>query len=117
MEQMSAMIATVSSATRLSAEVVGTSMNTILSRFSSLKLGETLEDGLDLTKYTKALAAIGVNVLNINGELRDMGSVVDDIMDKWQTLSDGQKVALAQTVGGVRQYTNMMALFNNIDKY
>ena len=113
MEQMSAMIATVSSATRQSAQVVGTSMNTILSRFASLKLCETLEDGLNLTKYTKALQTIGINVLDINGNLRDMGSVVDEIMEKWQTLNEGQKAALAQTVGGVRQYTNMMALFNN----
>ena len=117
MEQVSAMIATVSSTTRQAASTVGTAMNTILSRFESLKLGETLEDGLDLTKYTKALKTIGVNVLDINGELRNMGDVVDEIMTKWQTLSDGQKTALANTVGGVRQYTNIMALFNNQQKY
>ena len=117
MEQMSAMIATVSSTTRQAAATVGTAMNTILSRFASLKLGETLEDGLDLTKYTKALASIGVNVLDTTGNLREMGSVVEEIMEKWQTMNDGQKAALAQTVGGVRQYTNIMALFNNQDKY
>jgi TP901 family phage tail tape measure protein len=64
MEQMSSMIATISSATRLSAETVGTSMNPVLARMGSLKLGETLEDGVDLTKYTNALKSIGVNVLD-----------------------------------------------------
>jgi len=52
---MSAMIATVSSTTRQSAETIGTSMNTILSRIGGLKLGETLEDGIDLNKYSKGL--------------------------------------------------------------
>ena len=117
MEQMSAMIATVSSATRQSASVVGTALNTILSRFASLKLGETLEDGVDLTKYTKALKAVGVNVLDTTGNLREMGTIVDEVMQKWETMNESQKVALAQTVGGVRQYTNMMALFNNQAKY
>jgi TP901 family phage tail tape measure protein len=53
MEQMSSMIATVSSTTRASAESVGTSMQTILSRIGGLKLGETLEDGVNLNKYSK----------------------------------------------------------------
>jgi TP901 family phage tail tape measure protein len=117
MEQMSAMIATVSSTTRQSAEIVGTAMNTMLSRFASLKLGETLDDGVTLTKYTNALASIGVNVLDANGELRNMGNIINEIMEKWQTLSTSQKAALAQTVGSVRQYTNIMALFNNQDAY
>jgi TP901 family phage tail tape measure protein len=60
MEQMSAMISTVSSVTRQSAETIGTSMNTILSRIGGLKLGQTLEDGVDLNKYSKALASVGV---------------------------------------------------------
>lgn len=117
MDQMSAMIATVSSTTRQSAEIVGTAMNTMLSRFASLKLGETLDDGVTLTKYTNALASIGVNVLDANGELRSMGNIINDIMEKWQTLSTSQKAALAQTVGSVRQYTNIMALFNNQEAY
>ena len=117
MEQVSAMIATVSSTTRQAASTVGTAMNTILSRFSSLKLGETLEDGLDLTKYSKALKTVGVDILDTSGNLRDMGIVIDELMEKWDNLSKGQKTALANTVGGVRQQTNVMALFENQDRY
>jgi len=105
MEQMSSIIATSASVTRQSAEIIGTSWNTILSRIGGLKLGETLEDGVDLNKYSTALQAIGVNVLDASGELRDMGKVVDEIGEKWSSMSKAQQSALAQTVGGVRQYT------------
>jgi hypothetical protein len=46
-----------------------------------------------------------------------MGDVIDELGAKWQTLSKGQQSALAQTIGGTRQYTNLMALFENWDKY
>lgn len=117
MEQMSAMIATSASVTRQAPEQIGTAWNTILSRIGGLKLGETLEDGVDLNKYSKALQVIGVNVLDANGELRQMGTVVDEIGEKWNTLTTAQKSALAQTIGGVRQYTQIMAFFENFDKY
>ena len=117
MEQMSALIATSSSVTRQSAETVGTAWNTILSRITSLKLGESLEDGVDLTKYTKALESIGVSALDATGNLREAGTLIDEIGSKWQTMGEAQKAAFAQTVGGVRQYTQIMALFENFDKY
>lgn len=117
MEQMSAMIATSASVTRQAPEQIGTAWNTILSRIGGLKLGETLEDGVDLNKYSKALETIGVKVLDATGELRSMGLVVDEIGAKWDTLTTAQKSALAQTVGGTRQYTQIMAFFENFDKY
>lgn len=101
--------------TRQSAETVGTGLRTIFSRFESLKLGETLEDGVDLNKYTKAMQTIGVNVLDANGKLRDMDSILDDVAANWAKLDNTQKTAFATTVGGVRQYTNLMALFENWD--
>ena len=117
MEQMSAIVATSASVTRQAPQTIGTAWNTILSRIGGLKLGETLEDGVDLNKYSKALQTIGVNILDANGQMRDMGGVIDEIGIKWQNLSKGQKAALAQTVGGARQYTQIMAFFDNFDKY
>jgi TP901 family phage tail tape measure protein len=117
MDQMSAIVATAASVTRQAPETIGTAWNTVLGRISNLKLGETLEDGVDLTKYTKALQSIGVSVLDANGELREMGAVVDEIGEKWQTLTSAQKSALAATIGGVRQYTQINAFFENFDKY
>ena len=117
MQQMSAIVATSASVTRQAPETVGTAWNTILSRIGGLKLGETLEDGVDLNKYSSALRTVGVNILDATGQLRDMGIVIDELGGKWQTLNKGQKAALAQTIGGARQYTQIMAFFDNFDKY
>ena len=112
-----AALATVVAQTRQSASTVGNSFRTLLQRFESLKLGETLEDGVDLTKYSEALNKVGVQVLDVNGEMRDMSDVIQDLGAKWQTLSQAQKNALAQTVGGVRNANTMIAWMENFDKF
>lgn len=115
-EYATAAMATITAQTRQSADTVGTGLRTLFSRLEGLKLGETLEDGVDLNKYSKALETVGVQVLDLNGEIRDMDSILDDLGDRWDELTQAQKIALAQTVGGVRQYTNLIALMDNWDK-
>jgi len=44
-----------------------------------------------------------------------MDAILDDMGTKWHTLAEDQKMALAQTVGGVRQYTQIMTLMENWD--
>ena len=110
-------LATVVAQTRQSESTVGNAFRTIFSRLEGLKLGETLEDGTDLNKYSAALETIGVSIKDQNGELRQMDDILDDIGARWQTLSRDQQMALAQTVGGVRQYSNLIALFDNWDKF
>lgn len=116
-EYATAALTTLVDKTQQSASTIGNSLKTIFARLESLKLGETLEDGVDLTKYTQALSTIGVEVLDTNGELRDMDSILDDLASKWDTLSRAQKNALAQTVGGVRQYNNLISLMDNYDAF
>ena len=116
-EYATAALTTLVDKTQQSASTIGNSLKTIFARLESLKLGETLEDGVDLTKYTQALSTVGVDVLDTNGELRDMDSILDDLASKWDTLSRAQKNALAQTVGGVRQYNNLISLMDNYDAF
>jgi len=115
-EYATAALATITAQTRQSAETVGTGLRTLFSRLEGLKLGETLEDGVDLNKYSKALDAVGVKALDASGELRNMDDILNDLGSRWDELSKAQQVALAQTVGGVRQYTNLIALMDNWDK-
>lgn len=112
-ETAAAAIATVIDKTKESAEVVGTAFKTILGRVQSLSLGETLDDGVDLTKYSEALDKVGVSVLTADGRLRDMDDILDDLGEKWDGLGRETQVALAQTVGGVRQYNQVMSIMNN----
>ena len=114
-EYATAALATLVDRTRQSADTVGTSLKTIFSRLQGLQLGETLEDGLDLNKYSKALATVGVQVLDVNGQMRDMDTILGDLASRWTTLNQGQKMALAQTVAGVRQYNNLISLMDNWD--
>jgi len=44
-----------------------------------------------------------------------MDQILDELGAKWNTISKEQQIALAQTVGGVRQYTNLIALLDNWD--
>lgn len=114
-EYAASALATITATTRESANTVGTALRTLFARFQGLQLGETLEDGVDLNKYSKALEAVGVQVLDVNGNLRAMDDILTDLGGVWDTLSSAQQVALAQTVAGVRQYTRLVALMDNWD--
>ena len=112
-EYAASALATITSNTRQSEEVVGTALKTIFARIQGLELGETLEDGTDLNKYSQALASVGVSIKDSAGELKNMDTILDEMAAKWGTLNKDQQVALAQTVAGVRQYTQLVALMDN----
>ena len=116
-EYAAAAVTTVVDKTRQSADIVGTSFKSLFARLEGLQLGETLDDGTTLNKYAQALAAVGVNIKDQNGELKAMDQILDEMGAKWNTLSNEQQVALAQTVGGVRQYTQLIALMENYDAF
>lgn len=63
------------------------------------------------------MAELGINVLDMNGNLRDMGEVMEEIGGKWGDLTREQQVYLAQTMAGQRQYNNLLALFDNFEQY
>ena len=114
-EYATAALATITATTRESADTVGNGLRTLFTRLEGLKLGKTLEDGVDLNKYSAALSAVGVQILDTSGELRNMDDILEDLGARWQQLGRDQKMALAQTVGGVRQYNNLIALMDNWD--
>lgn len=114
-EYATAALATVTAETRQSADVVGTSFRTIFARLQNLKLGETLEDGTSLGKYSQALDTVGVDIKDANGELKNMDVILSELGEKWQTLGKDEQVALAQTVAGQRQYAQLVALMDRWD--
>jgi TP901 family phage tail tape measure protein len=112
-ETAASMIATVVDKTQQSADVVGTAFRNVFTRIQGLKLGETLEDGVDLNKYSEGLKKVGVDVLDANDKLKDLDEILPELANKWQTLDKAQKAALAQTVAGTRQYSQFMAVMEN----
>ena len=114
-EYAASALATITAETRQSADVVGTALKTLFARMEGLKLGETLDDGTTLNQYSLALESVGVSIKDANGELKNMDIILDEAAIKWTTLSKDQQVALAQSVAGIRQYTQFIALMDNYD--
>lgn len=110
-----AALTTIIAKTRQSEDVVGTALKTIFARIQGFELGETADDGVTLNKYSEALKKVGVDVLDTNGKMKDMDTILDELAGKWGTLDSATKNALAQTVAGVRQYTQLVALMDNWD--
>ena len=115
-DQLAAQLSTIISVTRQAPETVGTALRTVYARITDIKAGLD-EDGITLGKYSGDMAKIGISVLDLNGNLRNMGEVMEEIGNKWSTMTQEQKIYLAQTMAGQRQYSNLMALFDNFDKY
>ena len=114
-EYAASALATVTSTTRQSADIVGTAFKTLFARIQDLKLGETLDDGTTLGTYSESLAKVGIDIKNTNGEIKDMNSILDEMAIKWKSLDKDAQIALAQNVAGVRQYTQLIALMDNWD--
>ena len=116
-EYAASALATVTATSRESADVVGNSFKTLFSRIQGLQLGETLEDGTDLNKYSSALATVGISIKDTSGDLKDMDDILNEMGESWSSLERDEKMALAQTVAGVRQYTQLMTLMENWDTF
>ena len=112
-EYAASALATITANTRQSEEVVGTALKTIFARIQGLNLGETLEDGTSLNKYSQALQKVGISIFEQNGEIKKMDNILDEMAAKWDTLAKDQQIALAQTVAGVRQYNQLISLMDN----
>lgn len=114
-EQLASMLATIISVTRQAPESVGTATNTILTRMADITAD--LNDEVSLDNYTKKMNELGINVLDANNNLREMGDVITEIGSKWTDLSREQQLALAQIIGGTHQFNTVLALFDNWDQY
>lgn len=117
LDQLNAQIATIETVTREAPEQIGNGLKTLYGRFSDIKAGKTLEDGVDLGKVTSALEKFGVQVLDGDGKLRGVGNIMEDLMKVWKSIDSTQKAAIAQTVAGKFQLSRFEALMNRGDLY
>ena len=46
-----------------------------------------------------------------------MDDILNEMGESWSSLERDEKMALAQTVAGVRQYTQLMTLMENWDTF
>lgn len=113
---LAAIIATVGDTTQQSASVIGNAFKTIFSRFQQLK-SEGTDGEVTLNRVSSQLQELGVNVLDSSGDLRQLDDVIMEVGNSWENWSSKQQLAIAQLVGGTRQYGQFLTLMNNFDKY
>lgn len=117
-DQLNAQIATIVSVTRQAPESVGTALKTIYARMGDLSIeGGTDEFGVSLGEVSGQLEQVGIHILDENSNLRDMGTVIEEVAAKWQNWTEAQQQSVAIAIAGKRQYNNLISLFNSWDMY
>jgi TP901 family phage tail tape measure protein len=116
-DQLTAQLSTIISVTRQDASSVGTALKTICARMGDLKVDGVDEFGVTLGDVSGTLKEVGIEVLDTQGNLRDMGTVMEEVASKWGTWTEAQQQAIAVAMAGKRQYNNLLALFENWEMY
>lgn len=115
-DQTLGMIATISSVTREAPETIGTSLNSIISRFNALSVSE----GEYTSKIEQAFqsTASGLTIFDKEtGLLKDISDILDEVAEKWDTLDINQQKAITSAIAGTRQANRLMSLLGNYDMY
>ena len=116
-DQLNAQIATIESVTREAPENIGNALKTIYSRFADISMGNTLEDGVNLGNIAETLGKVGVEVLNDEGRMNNVGDIMEQLMQVWQTLDQTQQNAISTVIAGRYQLSRFQALMNRSDLY
>lgn len=115
-ESLASIIATVGETSLQGASVVGNAFKTIFSRFQQLR-SEGTDGEVTLGRVSQQLKDLGINALDTSGELRELDDIILETGNNWDKYSQKQQLAIAQVVGGTRQYGQFLSLMQNFDKY
>lgn len=116
-DQLITQMSTIISVTREAPENIGNSLKTIYARLGDLQMGETLEDGTSLGNLSSTLEKVGIQILDDTGAMRNMGDVLEELMNKWGSFDRAQQQALAVKLAGKYQYSRFSALMQNEEMY
>lgn len=116
-EWLGAYIATISEKTRQAPEVIGTSLNSMMSRLQSIKqMGYNEEDETKINDISKALSNIDVALMDNQGNWRNMNDIFMDIALQWDSLNDKTRSYIATTLAGTRQKNYFLTLMDDLRK-
>jgi len=99
-DELNGIIASIGAVTRQTGREVGTSLRFIFRRLAS-------------EKGPKELAKIGIPVMTETGELRRGFEILSDLAMAWKDLTSAQKMNISQSIGGTRQYNQVLVLMDN----
>lgn len=116
-DQLSAQLSTIISTTREAPEAIGTSLKTVFGRMAELTAGKEDEDGWTTGRVEETLQKAGMSLLDVEGQMRDFGEVIEEIGGKWEGFDRATQLALANALAGQRQANRLMALFSQWELY
>ena len=94
-EQLAAMIGKVSEKTRDSGSEIGNSLKTMLTRISKASSLTDEVDNETISKAAKSLQEVGVEVYEQDGTFRNFLTILSELKEKWNDLSDSQQANIA----------------------
>lgn len=120
-ENTSAFLTQMIETTQESAENIGTSLKTIIARFTELKenvagTSDSAFDDLEYNKVDKALKSVGVSLKDATGQFRNLDEVFLELSQKWDTLDRNTQRYVATVAAGSRQQSRFIAMMDNYDR-
>lgn len=127
LDQTAAALTTMIDVSQQDAGSVGNAFRTILARYGNVKataftslVGDSEdvdETNSSINDTEKVLGAIGIKIRSSSSDMRDFDDVMDELADKWATLTDVEKNAVATALAGVRQRNIFGIYMENYDTY
>lgn len=122
MEWFAGMLGNAMVSTGQSSDKLGRAMRTITARVMQQKqaleeLGESTENiELEFAQGEKALKQLGITIRDdASGELKSFSSIMDELGEKWVTLSDSTKYFLAEQLAGKNQMDVFIGMMDSYD--
>lgn len=114
-DHLAAYITVISSTTRMSAETIGQAMKTLFARFSDIKQGFDVGEGVDvnINNVEKSLRDVGIQLRDSANDFRDIQDVISDLGKVWNTLTEVEQNNIAKQVAGIRQKEQFLALMEH----
>jgi TP901 family phage tail tape measure protein len=108
-EELASMLATVTGATQISANRVGTAMRTILSG-----VGKAREE---IIRSIAAYTQNGTALSTLNQQYNSVSKTLNFVAESWEDLNEKQRLSIVQLIGGSRRFTQFAALMDNNAKF
>ncbi len=127
LDQTAAALTTMIDVSQQDASSVGNAFRTILARYGNVKAtaftslvgdSEDIDDtNGSINDTEKVLGAIGIKIRSSSSDMRDFDDVMDELADKWVTLTDVEKNAVSTALAGVRQRNIFGIYMENYSTY
>ena len=127
LDQTAAALTTMIDVSQQDASSVGNAFRTILARYGNVKataftslVGDSEdvdETNSSINDTEKVLGAIGIKIRSSSSDMRDFDDVMDELADKWVTLTDVEKNAVSTALAGVRQRNIFGIYMENYSTY